>query len=106
MLRLRLRSGIQKTDLFMHSRTGGHIRYFAYNKYLRENSERILGRKLTPHALRHTHASLLLEQGVGIDTISRRLGHENSRITQEIYLHVTEKLKEWDNERISKIALL
>lgn len=106
MLRLQLLNGIRKSDLFMHSQTGGHIHYFAYNKYLRENSERILGRRLTPHALRHTHASLLLEQGVNIDTISRRLGHENSRITREIYLHVTEKLKEQDNECISKIALL
>lgn len=91
---------------FMHSRSGGPVRYFAYNKYLRENSDRILGRKLTAHALRHTHASLLLEQGVSIDTISRRLGHENSRITREIYLHVTEKLKERDNEQLARISLL
>lgn len=50
-----------------------------------------------------THASLLLEQGVSVDTISRRSGHENSRITREIYLYVTEKLKERDNECISTI---
>ncbi len=106
MLRLKLINGIKGADLFIHSRTGGHIRYFAYNKYLRENSLRILGRKLTAHALRHTHASLLLEQGVNIDTISRRLGHENSRITREIYLHITEKLKERDNQQLSKISLL
>lgn len=106
MLRQRLMNGLGETELFMHSKTGGYIRYFAYNKYLRENSERILGRKLTAHALRHTHASLLLEQGVSIDAISRRLGHENSRITREIYLHVTEKLKERDNEQISRINLL
>lgn len=106
MLRQRLLNGLGETELFMHSKAGGYIRYFAYNKYLRENSERILGRKLTAHALRHTHASLLLEQGVSIDAISRRLGHENSRITREIYLHVTEKLKERDNEQISRINLL
>lgn len=45
------------------------------------------------HDLGHTHASLLLEQGVSIDTISRRLGHENSVITRKIYLHVTKNLK-------------
>lgn len=106
MLRVQLMNGIRHTDFFMHSRSGGPVRYFAYNKYLRENSDRILGRKLTAHALRHTHASLLLEQGVSIDTISRRLGHENSRITREIYLHVTEKLKERDNEQLARISLL
>ncbi len=52
-----------------------------------------LHRTITPHALRHTHASLLMEQGINIDIIFGRLGHENSSITREIYLHVTEKLK-------------
>lgn len=60
---------------------------------------------ITVHALRHTHASLLLEKGVSIDTISRRLGHKNSKITREIYLHVTEKLKEKDNSQIAAINI-
>ena len=77
-----------------------------HNKYLKENSLRILGREITPHALRHTHASLLLEQGISIDTISRRLGHENSDVTREIYLHVTKKLQEKDNQQIAKISIL
>lgn len=82
------------------------IEFDCYAKYLRENSERIIGRRITPHTLRHTHASLLMEQGVDIDTISRRLGHANSRVTREIYLHVTEKLKEKENERIRDIKLI
>lgn len=60
---------------------------------------------ITVHALRHTHASLLLEKGVSIDMISRRLGHKNSKITREIYLHVTEKLKEKDNSQIAAINI-
>ena len=60
---------------------------------------------MTSHVLRHTHASLLLAEGISIDTISRRLGHENSKITREIYLHVTEKLKEKDNSTLKNITL-
>ena len=82
------------------------IEYDCYAKYLRENSERIIGRRITPHTLRHTHASLLMEQGVDIDTISRRLGHANSRVTREIYLHVTERLKEKERERLKGIKLI
>lgn len=82
------------------------IKYDCYAKYLRENSERIIGRRITPHTLRHTHASLLMEQGVDIDTISRRLGHANSRVTREIYLHVTERLKEKERERLKGIKLI
>ena len=106
MLRRRLMYGLDKPKLFLFSTQGTHIHYYAYNKYLRENSLKILGRMITPHALRHTHASLLLEQGISIDTIARRLGHENSDVTREIYLHVTKKLQEKDNQQIAKISIL
>lgn len=85
---------------------GGYIEYYTYNKYLKENSLKALDRGITAHTLRHTHASLLLENGVPIDVISRRLGHENSQVTREIYLHVTEKLKEKDNEQIKNIKII
>ena len=105
MLRRRLMFNIGNPALFLFSRNGTYIHYYSYNKYLRENSKRVLGRAITPHALRHTHASLLLEQGISIDTISRRLGHENSKVTKEIYLHVTKKLTEKDNEQIAKVSI-
>jgi integrase len=40
------------------------------------------------HCLRHTHASLLLHEGVDIKQISERLGHSNIRITYDIYSHL------------------
>ena len=94
------------SSLFLASKDGTHIKYYAYNKYLKETANKTLKREITPHTLRHTHASLLLEQGISIDTISRRLGHENSQITKEIYLHVTDKLKSKDNELISKVKIM
>lgn len=42
----------------------------------------------TPHDLRHTHASWLLNAGVPITTVSRRLGHENIQTTVNIYGHL------------------
>ena len=107
MLRRKLMHGIAYTgNRFLFSKNGDFIHYYSYNKYLRENTEKVLGRSLTAHALRHTHASLLLEKGISIDVISRRLGHENSKVTREIYLHVTERLKEKDNEQIAQISFL
>ncbi len=41
-----------------------------------------------------------------IDQISRRLGHENSKITRQIYLHIVEKIKEKDRETINSVRLL
>jgi integrase len=40
------------------------------------------------HALRHTHASVLIRKGVDILTISRRLGHYKPSITLDTYGHL------------------
>lgn len=95
-----------RSELLIANRKGEYINYYTYNKYLKENSVKAIGRAITTHTLRHTHASLLLAQGIDVDTISRRLGHEDSQITKEIYLHVTQGLKERDNERIRKIKII
>jgi len=40
------------------------------------------------HALRHTHASQLIDAGVDIVTISKRLGHANPSVTLSVYAHL------------------
>ena len=82
------------------------VHYDAYRKYLIDNSQAILGHKITPHALRHTHVSLLAENGVPLDVISRRVGHEGSDITRKIYLHITEKQKENDRKLIAAVKMI
>lgn len=91
---------------FVLSKRGERFQYYAYDKWLRENTAAILGRELTPHALRHTHASLLAEAGYPLEAISRRLGHEDSRITKEIYLHITDGIKKKDAAMMDNISLL
>ncbi len=95
-----------RTKLFFADERGKNLSLYAYDKYLKDKAAEILGKKITAHALRHTHASLLMEQGVQIDAISRRLGHENSRVTREIYLHVTAVLTKQDNDQLKNIKLM
>lgn len=45
------------------------------------------------HCLRHTHATLLLENGANIKDIQNRLGHSQLSTTMDTYSHVTEKMK-------------
>ena len=48
-------------------------------------------RKLPPvpfHALRHTHASMLIRAGVDVLTVSRRLGHGKASVTLDVYGHM------------------
>ncbi|MEP0322877.1 tyrosine-type recombinase/integrase [Bauldia litoralis] len=47
--------------------------------------------EITFHALRHTHASQLIDAGVDIVTISRRLGHAKPDITLRTYAHLFQK---------------
>ncbi|MFV0555531.1 MAG: site-specific integrase [Lactovum sp.] len=57
--------------------------------------------EISLHGLRHTHASLLLYAEVSVASVSRRLGHSNTAITQEIYLHIVKELEEKDEQKIS-----
>jgi integrase len=43
---------------------------------------------VTFHALRHTHASMLINAGVNIIAISRRLGHSKAAMTLDVYGHL------------------
>jgi integrase len=54
-----------------------------FNKFLRRN----VLQPITFHQLRHTHASLLLTNGVDIATISKRLGHSKVSVTLDVYSH-------------------
>ena len=46
------------------------------------------------HDLRHTHASLMLRQGVHPKIVSERLGHSSVSITLDTYSHVLSGLQE------------
>jgi integrase len=43
---------------------------------------------VTLHSLRHTHASMLINGGVDIVALSRRLGHGSPKITLDVYGHL------------------
>ena len=55
------------------------------------------------HALRHTHASMLIKAGVDILTISRRLGHSRAAITLDVYGHLMQGADEAAAAAIGKV---
>ena len=58
------------------------------------------------HIYRHTHASILAEHGIPLEAIQRRLGHEDDKVTREIYIHMTERLKDKENAIFKKLEIL
>lgn len=59
--------------------------------------------RVTFHGLRHTHASVLLYQGVSVLSVSKRLGHSSITTTQATYLHIIKELEAKDTDQILKI---
>ena len=46
------------------------------------------------HSLRHTHATILIENGADVKDVQTRLGHTNIETTLQTYVHDTEKMVE------------
>ena len=54
---------------------------------IKRECERLGLPSVTPHGLRHLHASLLLDEGIPVPAVSARLGHANPNITMKVYAH-------------------
>lgn len=59
--------------------------------------------KITFHDLRHTHATLMLTQGVHPKVVAERLGHADMRTTLEIYSHVLPHMQKEAAEKIGNL---
>jgi integrase len=68
------------------------------NKDAKKDNERLP--VLTIHALRHTHATLLLQQGQNAKVIQERLGHANISMTLSTYSHVLPDMQEHASDAI------
>lgn len=92
--------------LFFPNVDGGYMEYYTYRKYLAENAVKAINRHVVPHTLRHTHASILFARGMDLQAVSDRLGHSDSKITKEIYLHKLQELKEKENRQLDNIHIV
>lgn len=58
------------------------------------------------HDFRHTHASLLVNEGINIQEIARRLGHADVQMTWNTYSHLYPREEERAVEILNKIYLI
>lgn len=70
------------------------------NKYLANKCKEAGVPVISIHALRHTHASILLSEGVTVHSIAERLGHANVTTTQETYTHIIKELEIKDESKM------
>jgi site-specific recombinase XerD len=99
----RQKSGAECKSLFLN-RMGKPMKPQSIRARLRRYAVSLgLTRRVTPHMLRHTAATLLIETGVDIRFVQRLLGH-SSIATTEIYTHVSDEALRATLERAAVLS--
>lgn len=91
-------------DLIMKWRSGKYIHPMYYtNKLKKVLTAANINKNVRFHDLRHTNATLLLQQGVDFKVIQDRLGHSDISTTMNIYSHVNKDMQKKATDRLSKL---
>lgn len=91
-----------KSDYVITSHNGKQIQPRAYQKSFENLLKKLHIKHYGFHALRHTFATRLLENGVDIKTISELLGHSSPTITLNRYVHTNLQNKRKAMEILTK----
>ena len=89
-------------DLVFANLAGGPLHTSTVAHALRRECDRLGVPRVTPHGLRHLHASLLLDAGLPVPTVSARLGHATPAVTMSIYAHEVRRRDDAGAEAISR----
>lgn len=98
------RSGDKLPDryIFTSERDGYPLDISYVNRLLRSLQH---PKHLTTHIFRHTHISLLAEEGVPLKAIMARVGHNEPRTTMAVYTHVSNKMQQEVMNALERISI-
>ncbi len=92
--KLRMASAYKDLDLINCNKSGGVLFKNVFREKFYKEIKNTAVKKIKIHDLRHTHATILLKQGVSPKIISERLDHTDISLTLRIYFHVLPNMRE------------
>lgn len=93
-----------KNQFVFYNAKYGLISYNAALKKLKELQRQLnIDPPISLHGLRHTHASIMIYQGVDILAVSKHLGHKSLNVTMSTYSHAIKELKAREDDKIKSI---
>lgn len=90
-------------DLVVCTRNGKPMIPRNFRKEFYNLIEKIALPKIRFHDLRHTHATILIQQNVNVKLISERLGHADIETTLNTYSHVLLDMQKSVSDKLDKI---
>ena len=82
-----IRSHFSKRGTFFINEQGNPMTRHGLHQQVLYVSKKYVGRKLGPHALRHSKAMEMIGRGVSIKKVSGYLGHSDVATTLRYYVH-------------------
>ena len=87
----RLQINPKKRELLFINKNGEKLSRVGFYKIIQNIADKAgIKKNISPHTLRHSFATHLLENGASLRSVQDLLGHEDI-MTTEIYTHVTRK---------------
>ncbi len=93
----------EDNDLVICTRTGKPMIPRNLCKEFYNLTEKLGLPKIRFHDLRHTHATMLIQQNVNVKLIADRLGHSDIETTLNTYIHVFPDMQKSVSEKLDKI---
>ncbi|MED4005007.1 site-specific integrase [Priestia aryabhattai] len=92
----KLKQGTDYTDydLVNCTKYGNPLDSSTVSKRFKNHSEKLGLPTIRFHDLRHTHVTMLLQQGINVKVISERVGHSSIQITLNQYSHVLPSMQQ------------
>ena len=90
-----------ENNLVFTNELGGHLTGVSVYNHLKIILKRIGLSDIRFHDLRHSYATISIQNGDDLKTVSENLGHSTISTTADIYLHVTEEMKKASADRMN-----